>query len=86
MKKVFIDNVQYIPITSKEKLLESLIRLVNFKTGDGNGYPITSKELRQNEKDYGKIEDNMPFFSEATLYALMGKEDARTLLGRLWGI
>jgi hypothetical protein len=83
MKKVLIDNVEYIPASSKKELIEKLKKLVNFKTGDGHGYPITSKDLRQNEKDYGRIEDGLPFFCESTLYTLMGKEDARTLLGAL---
>lgn len=83
MKKVLIDDIEYIPATDVEELVKSLKDLVNFKTGDGNGYPITAKDLRQNEKDYGKIEEGLPFFCESTLYTLMGKEDARTLLGTL---
>ena len=86
MPKVKIDDIEYIPATNKDELLESLKSLVNFKTGDGNGYPITSKELRDNEKFYGKIAEDLPFFSEATLYTLMGKEDARTLLSILYRI
>jgi len=84
MKKVIIDNIRYVPITSKEKLIESLKQLINFKTGDGNGHPITSEELKENEKYYGLIEKGLPFFCEATLYTLMGKQDARTLLGSLF--
>lgn len=68
---------------SKATLKKSLENLASFKTGDGQGYPITSKSLKENEKWYGKIEEDMPFFSEATLYTLMGKEDARTLLAKL---
>lgn len=86
MKKVIIDDVQYIPATNKDELTKSLKELVNFKTGDGEGYPITSKELRQNEKAYGKIENDLPFLCESTLYVLMGKEDARTLLSLLHNI
>ena len=34
---------------------------------------------------YGKGDENAPFFSEAFLYNLLGKEDARTLLALLRG-
>lgn len=50
--------------------------LVNFKPVDEPrplpGYGITRKEMRA-----------VPFFCETYLYGLLGKEDARSLLGRL---
>ena len=47
------------------------------------GFP---KALKNNEyaKDDDRLdEEDCPFFSEAFLYALLGKEDARTLLSRI---
>lgn len=39
--------------------------------------------LDKNSDFYDKDDENAPFFSEAYLYNLLGKEDARSLLARM---
>lgn len=35
-------------------------------------------------EDFAKQSDGAPFFNESFLYVMMGKDDARTLLAKLW--
>lgn len=45
--------------------------------------PESRPEFFEKHYGYSKGDEHAPFFSEAFLYTLLGKEDARTLLGRM---
>lgn len=65
----------------KEELKKKLLDLIEWKP---ETWPVTSKTLRESEKFCGeKINPEVPFFCESSLYILLGKEDARTLLCKL---
>jgi hypothetical protein len=51
-------------------------KLLAFKTH----YPDTENVFNQKNEMYEKGDENAPFFTEAYLYNLLGKEDARRLL------
>ena len=41
------------------------------------------EEVRKDAEECGEDPTGIPFFTEAFLYPLLGKEDARSLLGRM---
>jgi hypothetical protein len=54
-----------------------LTELVNFKPECAEYAPVKGMGIQKREMQ------QVPFFCETFLYGLLGKEDARTLLGRL---
>mgnify|MGYP001607144240 FL=1 len=67
--------------TKKEELKKKLLDLVKWKP---ESWPVTSKTLQEMEEFCGEeIDPEVPFFCESSLYILLGKEDARTLLAKL---
>lgn len=62
-----------------KKLLEWVPEAVPLEKISRANYPV---------KIWGKVfskgDDEQPFFSEAYLYPLLGKSDARTLLALMW--
>lgn len=67
--------------TKKEELKKRLLDLVEWKP---ETWPVTSETLREAEEFCGeKIDPEVPIFCESSLYILLGKNDARTLLGKL---
>jgi len=71
-----------IPMNKKEEAKHCIRDLLSW-TPEGVSLEKISR-LNYPVKDFGKVfakgDDACPFFSEAYLYNLLGKEDARTLL------
>ncbi len=61
-------------MTADSKAIEAMKNLLSLVIEDG---------LDHTSPDYEEGDGEAPFFSEAYLYNLVGKEDARTILGRL---
>lgn len=63
-------------------LHEAVTRLFEFKPE----WAWNLKNLLEKQKGYSQGDEDKPFFSEAVLYPLLGKEDARTVLALLSNI
>jgi hypothetical protein len=63
-------------------LREAITRLYEFQPE----WHWNLKNILENQEGYSKGDENAPFFSEAVLYPLLGKEDARTVLALIGNI
>lgn len=64
-----------------EQIADVLSRLMTWTPEDGAS--VLRATVKVHGYPYDPDDAKQPFFSEAFLYPLLGKEDARTLLGRL---
>ena len=82
---VVIDDVPYRPVDKEE--VERLAELIRSFTLSGSEYwrdLFIESDTAENGERHGGYEDgdeNRPFFTEGFLYNLLGKEDARSVLG-----
>ena len=59
----------------KTKMKEAFKKLADFVP---ECWPLNITTFKANQAYMGKIDKDAPFVSEATLYTILGKEDART--------
>jgi hypothetical protein len=83
-EEVTIDGVRYVPVDEEERR-ELGERIATF-TLEGSTFwkrrfEADSAPGQWNAGMYGGYEEESPFFTEAFLYNLLGKDEARSVLG-----
>lgn len=81
--KVVIDGTRYVPADEEERA--DLSKRIETFTAEGDmfwkeRFEKDSRKGQWNEGMYGDGDETAPFFTEAFLYNLLGKEDARSVL------
>lgn len=75
-----ISRIKDILMSDAAPMEQALRRLWSFRPETTHYVAIG---MKANDGYYTEGDEKAPFFSETFLYSLLGKDDARTLLGRL---
>jgi hypothetical protein len=79
MADVTVDGVRYHPVDPKEA--EELAEYLRTFTLEGTVYWKRHFQSQADGGTYSEGDEEAPFFTEAFLYNLLGKDEARSVLG-----